>query len=125
MVNASLISRLSHAVDLIEQRSKQNRPKKLVTIRCRRDEDTDAARIATSRPIPRIGTLPSWFSSGLILDLAMMRNWPTNARIVTRRLGASPHSRRLPVNECKSYGPGSTRAQCEADHIGHARIAGM
>jgi hypothetical protein len=43
MVNASLISRLSHAVDLIEQRSKQN-PKKLVTIRCRRDEDTDAAR---------------------------------------------------------------------------------
>ena len=43
MVNASLISRLSHAVDLIEQRSKQNRQKKLVTIRCRRDEDTDAA----------------------------------------------------------------------------------
>ena len=43
MVNASLISRLSHAVDLIE-RSKQNRPKKLVTIRCCRDEDTDAAR---------------------------------------------------------------------------------
>ena len=44
MVNASLISRLSHAVDLIEQRSKQNRQKKLVTIRCCRDEDTDAAR---------------------------------------------------------------------------------
>ena len=44
MVNASLISRLSHAVDLIEQRSKQNRPKKLVTIRCCRDEDRDAAR---------------------------------------------------------------------------------
>ena len=44
MVNASLISRLSHAVDLIEQRSKQNRPKKFVTIRCCRDEDTDAAR---------------------------------------------------------------------------------
>ena len=44
MVNASLISRLSHAVDLIEQRSKHNRQKKLVTIRCCRDEDTDAAR---------------------------------------------------------------------------------
>ena len=44
MVNASLISRLSHAVDQIEWRSKQNRPGKLVTIRCYRDEDTDAAR---------------------------------------------------------------------------------
>ena len=44
MVNASLISRLSHAVDLIERRSKQNRPKKFVTIRCCREEDTDAAR---------------------------------------------------------------------------------
>ena len=44
MVTASLITRLSHAVDLIEQRTKQNRPKKFVTIRCYRDEDTDAAR---------------------------------------------------------------------------------
>ena len=44
MVNASLISRLSQAVDLIEQRSRQNRPQKLVTIRCCRDEDWDAAR---------------------------------------------------------------------------------
>ena len=33
MVNASLINRLSHAVDLIEQRSKQNRPWKIVTVR--------------------------------------------------------------------------------------------
>ncbi len=33
MVNASLISRLSHAVDLIEQRSQQNRPWKIVTVR--------------------------------------------------------------------------------------------
>ena len=33
MVNASLISRLSHAVDLIEQRSQQNRPLKVVTVR--------------------------------------------------------------------------------------------
>ena len=30
MVNASLISRLSHAIDLIENRSQQNRPQKLV-----------------------------------------------------------------------------------------------
>ena len=44
MVNASLISRLSQAVDQIENRLKRNRPKKLVTIRCCRDEDTDAAR---------------------------------------------------------------------------------
>ena len=33
MVNASLISRLSHAIDLIEQRSQQNRPWKVVTVR--------------------------------------------------------------------------------------------
>ena len=33
MVNASLISRLSHAVDEIEKRSQQNRPWKVVTVR--------------------------------------------------------------------------------------------
>ena len=44
MVNASLISRLSHAVDLIEKRSKQNRPWKIVTVRCGCDEDGDAAQ---------------------------------------------------------------------------------
>jgi hypothetical protein len=33
MVNASLISRLSHAVDLIEKRSQQNRPLKVVKVR--------------------------------------------------------------------------------------------
>ena len=43
MVNASLISRLSHAVDLIEQRSKQNRPWKVVTARRSKKEDPDAA----------------------------------------------------------------------------------
>jgi hypothetical protein len=51
MVNASLISRLSHAVDLIERRSRHNRPWKVVTVRrggMRRE-------IATLRPIPRIG----------------------------------------------------------------------
>ena len=44
MVNASLISRLSHAVDLIEQRSQQNRPLKVVTVRRGLKEDPDAAR---------------------------------------------------------------------------------
>ena len=44
MVNASLISRLSHAVDLIEQRSQQNRPWKVVTVRRGLKEDPDAAR---------------------------------------------------------------------------------
>ena len=44
MVNASLISRLSHAVDLIEQRSQQNRPLRIVTVRRGYAEDSDAAR---------------------------------------------------------------------------------
>jgi hypothetical protein len=44
MVNASLISRLSHAVDLIEQRSQQNRPLKVVTVRRGLHEDPDAAQ---------------------------------------------------------------------------------
>ena len=44
MVNASLISRLSHAVDLIEKRSQQNRPWKVVTVRRGLKEDPDAAR---------------------------------------------------------------------------------
>jgi len=43
MVNASLISRLSHAVDLIEQRSQQNRPLKVVTVRRGLEDDPDAA----------------------------------------------------------------------------------
>ena len=44
MVTASLISRLSQAVDQIEQRSKQNRPWKVVTVRRGWKEDPDAAR---------------------------------------------------------------------------------
>ena len=44
MVTASLISRLSRAVDLIEKRSQQNRPLKVVKVRCGRDEDRDAAQ---------------------------------------------------------------------------------
>ena len=43
MVNASLISRLSHAIDLIEQRSQQNRPWKVVTVRRGFHEDGNAA----------------------------------------------------------------------------------
>jgi hypothetical protein len=44
MVNASLISRLSQAVDQIEVRLKQNRPWKVVTVRRGLKEDPDAAR---------------------------------------------------------------------------------
>ena len=43
MVTASLISRLSHAVDLIEQRSQQGRALKVVTVRRGLKEDPDAA----------------------------------------------------------------------------------
>jgi hypothetical protein len=44
MVTASLISRLSNAVDLIEKRSQQNRPWKVVTVRRGLKENPDAAR---------------------------------------------------------------------------------
>ena len=44
MVNASLISRLSHAVDALETRSKQNRPWKVVEVRCHVGEDRNAAQ---------------------------------------------------------------------------------
>jgi hypothetical protein len=44
MVNASLISRLSHAVDLIEKRSQHNRPWKVVKVRRGLKEDADAAQ---------------------------------------------------------------------------------
>jgi hypothetical protein len=44
MVNASLISRLSHAVDQIEKRSRQNRPWKVVKVRCGLHEDRNAAQ---------------------------------------------------------------------------------
>jgi hypothetical protein len=43
MVTASLISRLSQAVDLLEQRSQQNLPWKVVTVRRGWREDADAA----------------------------------------------------------------------------------
>ena len=44
MVTASFISRLSHAVDLIEQRSQQKRPWKIVKVRRGLKEDPHAAR---------------------------------------------------------------------------------
>ena len=44
MVNASLISRLSQAVDQIERRLKQNRPWKVVKVRRGYHEDGNAAR---------------------------------------------------------------------------------
>ena len=43
MVNASLISRLSQAVDQIEERRKLNRPWKVVMVRRGLNEDPDAA----------------------------------------------------------------------------------
>jgi hypothetical protein len=43
MVTASLISRLSRAVDLIEKRSRQNRPLKVIKVRRGFQEDSDAA----------------------------------------------------------------------------------
>ena len=44
MVTTSFINRLSHAVDMIEQRSQQNRPLKVVTVRCGFGEDRNKAR---------------------------------------------------------------------------------
>ena len=43
MVTASLISRLSQAVDQIEQRMQRSRPLKVVTVRRGFGEDADAA----------------------------------------------------------------------------------
>ena len=45
MVTASVISRLSQAVDQIEKRLKRNRPQKVVTVRCGVGEDRDAAEV--------------------------------------------------------------------------------
>ena len=44
MVTTSFINRLSHAVDVIENRSQQGRPFKVVKVRRGYDEDPDAAR---------------------------------------------------------------------------------
>ena len=44
MVTTSFISRLSHAVDLIENRSQQDRPLKVVEVRRGYHEDGNVAR---------------------------------------------------------------------------------
>ena len=44
MVTASFISRLSQAIDQIEERRKLNRPWKVVTVRRGYNEDGDVAR---------------------------------------------------------------------------------
>src|SRR3954449_6488066 len=44
MVTASFINRLSHAVDVIENRSQQGRPLKIVTVRRAYDENPEDAR---------------------------------------------------------------------------------
>ena len=44
MVTTSFINRLSHAVDVIENRSQQGRPFKVVQVRCGLHEDRNAAR---------------------------------------------------------------------------------
>ena len=44
MVTASFISRLSRAVDAIEERRRQNRPMKVVEVQRRVGEDRDAAQ---------------------------------------------------------------------------------
>ena len=82
MVTASFISRLSRAVDLIEQRSQQNRPLKVVKVRRGYKEDPDAAldRHFAAHPEDRDANI-------VIFDFYEMRKWPTRARIVTRRLG--------------------------------------
>ena len=44
MVAASFISRLSQAIDQIEERRMQSRPLKVVKVRCGFDEDRNVAR---------------------------------------------------------------------------------
>ena len=44
MATASLINRLSQAVDQIEKRLKQNRPQKIVTVQYGVGENSDAAK---------------------------------------------------------------------------------
>ena len=44
MVTASFLSRLSQAIDQIEERRKQSHPLKVVKVRCGFDEDRDVAR---------------------------------------------------------------------------------
>ena len=54
MVTVSFINRLSHAVDVLENRS-QVRPFKVVTVRRGYHEEPDVAEIVITRLIPKIG----------------------------------------------------------------------
>ena len=81
MVTASFISRLSQAVDLIEKRSQQNRPWKVVTVRRGHQEDPDAARDRhfAAHPEDRDANV-------VIFEFYDDEERPARARIVTRRL---------------------------------------
>ena len=80
MVTASLISRLSQAVDLIEQRSSRTVRSKVVKVRRGLEEDPDAAldRHFAAHPEDRDANI-------VIFDFTMMRKWPPRARIAPRR----------------------------------------
>ena len=82
MVNASLISRLSHAVDLIKQRSQQNRPWKIAKVRRGWNEDPDAAqaRHFAAHPEDRGANV-------VIYDFCDEEELAMRARIVGRGLG--------------------------------------
>ena len=90
MVNASLISRLSHAVDEIEKRSRQNRPWKVVTVRRGLHEDGNAARDR------HYAAHPEDRGANIVLFEFYERNWPTSAKS-THRLGR--HARTLNERE--------------------------
>ena len=72
MVNASLISRLSHAVDLIEQRIQRDRPLKVVKVRRGLKEDPDAAldRHYAAHPEDRDANIVIW---GFYIDEEMTK----------------------------------------------------
>ena len=82
MVTTSFISRLSRAVDLIEQRSQQNRPLKVVTVRRGYKEDPDAAeaRHFAAHPEDRDANI-------VIFKFFDDEEMAGEARIVPRRLG--------------------------------------
>ena len=83
MVTASLIGRLSRAVDLIEKRRQQSRPLKVVKVRCGYHEDRDAAcdRNFAAHPEDR--------DANVVILKFTMRKRPLRPRIVPRRPGRS------------------------------------
>ena len=71
MATASLINRLSQAVDQIEKRLKKSRPLKIVKVRCGYHEDRDAAQDRHYAAHPEIGR-----EYRDLRVFSMMRNWP-------------------------------------------------